>query len=188
VGTPVARFKVPHISDIYSRDAQLGIALQAAEDAINQGLLQVAASGQGSTNPPANISSLSVSAANGVFDFAIVDHNPVLRGINYFVEYSTTPSFTAPHVIDLGASRNFRTFLDSGTYYFRAYSAYPTSARSSPVYFGSQSNPTAVNGGGAVAGPAPLASQGSGTSSGANGGDGGFGNDPVRGNLRDLAL
>lgn len=177
------KFNLKHIGYIRSEfGSQLADELQGIRDALNSGLQQVTASAQGTTDPPGPIASLTVTAANGVFDFAIVDNSSVLRGINYFVEYSTTPN--GPwKVIDLGASRNDRRFLDSGIYYFRAYSSYPTSARSNPVYFGTQAAPTAVNGGGAIAGPAGLASQGSGTSFGANGGDGGFGNEPARGEL-----
>lgn len=136
----------------------------------------------GGIQPPPTVSSVNVSAANGVFSAAITDNNPVVRGINYFLEYSDTPSFNSPKVVDLGASRNWEGALGNRTLYFRGYSQYPTSARSAPVYHGSQTAPSAVPGGGIISPPVSLPSQGSGTARGASGSDGGFGNNPARGN------
>lgn len=131
--------------------------------------------------PPAP-SALTVTAANGIFDAKIDDNNsPVNRGINYFLEYSKSPAFTAPHTIDLGASRNHRTFLGNQTLYWRAHSSYPTSPRSEAAYHGTLTQPRAVIGGGTASGPDLLSSSGSGTSQGASGSDGGFGNQPFRG-------
>lgn len=146
---------------------------------------QVAASPDGLVAPPPSVSSLAVSAAQGIFDISINDNNSsIVRGINYFLEYSLSPSFTAPHVKDLGSSRNWRGFLGNQTLYWRAYSSYPTSARSKPVYYGTELQPTATIGGGTATGPAPLGSNGSGTSKGSSGSDGGFGNNPYRGDTR----
>lgn len=148
---------------------------------------QVNASSTGVISSPPSISSLQVTAAQGIFDAAIGDNNsPVVRGINYFLEYSTSPTFVAPHVIDLGSSRNWRGFLGNQVFYFRAYSAYPTSPRSDPTYYGTPTVPTAVQGGGTATGPVPLASQGSGTTQGSSGSDGGFGNQPFRGPARPI--
>jgi len=178
----VAKSSTPNLGAIRSKDPLLGDALQYLEDRLTLLEKQTTAS-TGSSSPPSKIASLNVISANGVFDVSITDSSPVLRGINYFVEYSTNPQFTKPIVVDLGASRNHRMFLDSGTYYFRAYSQYPTSERSVPVYFGSHVSPTGVAGGGAIAGPTPLGSQGSGTTVGPSGSDGGFGNQIQRGNV-----
>ena len=136
----------------------------------------------GTIQPPPPISSLKVTAANGLFKAAITDNAPVVRGIHYFLEYSDSPSFNAPIVVHMGTTRNWESMLGNRTLYFRAYSQYQSSVRSSPVYHGSQTAPNAVLGGGTVMPPAPLASQGSGTTSGATGADGGFGNNPMRGN------
>ena len=104
----------------------------------------------GSTvSPPPTINSLKVTAAQGVHEISINDNSaPVIRGINYYVEHSTSPQFSAPHVLDLGSSRNHRVFLGNQTRFFRAYSAYPNSARSAPVYHGTETNPIPVIGGG----------------------------------------
>lgn len=171
---------------IKSKYPEVFEALEDILDLQTQTMTQANISPSGQTSAPPPISSLSVVASGGVFDMSIVDFNPVTRGINYFIEYSTTPSFVAPTVIDLGASRNHRANLGNQTFFFRAYSAYPTSPRSNPVYFGTQSNPTGVVGGGTFTGPAPQASQGSGTSNGASSGDGGFGNQQSRGKNNPL--
>jgi hypothetical protein len=134
--------------------------------------------------PPA-ISKLTVTAAQGVHEIAIEDNtSPVVRGINYYAEYSPSKNFSQPTVIDLGSSRNYRKFLGNQTLFWRAYSSYPNSARSEPVYHGAPNNPFPVIGGGAITGPTLAPSNGSGTAQGADGSDGGFGNQPFRGKIR----
>ena len=137
----------------------------------------------GVTNPPPTPNSLNVTAAHGIFDAKITDNNPVSRGINYFLQYSPSPSFNSPTTIDLGQSRNHRVSLGNQTLYWRAHSSYPTSAWSGHVYHGTSTVPIALFGGGPMTGPALQPSSGSGTSDGASGSDGAFGNNPVRGNL-----
>ena len=143
-------------------------------------MTQTNSSPTGQTPAPPPPSSLTVTSAQGIFDAAIQDNNPVNRGINYFLEYSQEPGFSAPTVVDLGASRNHRAYLGNKNLYWRAYSAYPTSERSSPVYHGSQATPIMVAGGGPNSGPNLLGSQGSGTTNGPTGSDGGFGAQPYR--------
>jgi hypothetical protein len=128
----------------------------------------------GETTAPFDISRLTVVAQDGVFDIRIFDDTPVQRGIHYFVEYSTTPSFTNPIPIHLGTSRCGREFLGNLTLYWRAYSQYLGSQPSNPIYFGSAVVPTAVIGGGSITGPTPQQSTGSGTAS-SNGTQGGQG-------------
>jgi hypothetical protein len=127
----------------------------------------------GSIEPPAPIGGLSVAAADGIFDVAITDNSPVHRGIFYFVESDTTPSFAAPRVHFLGCSRNLRLALGNLTLYWRAYSQYLGSLPSPPVTYGSP--PSAVTGGGS-SGPALAPSAGSGTAKAQQGGSG-FGRD-----------
>lgn len=147
---------------------------------------QANASPNGVTNPPSPPNSLNVTAAHGIFDAKIEDSNPINRGANYFLEYSPSPSFNSPTTIDLGQSRNYRANLGNQTLHWRAHVSYPTSARSAHVYHGTQSNPIAVVGGGAYSGPVLQPSSGSGTSRGASGSDGAFGNNPSRGNPTGL--
>ena len=168
-------------SHVRQLDPLLAKALSDLEQRIANVATQVAASPFGETQAPPPIAALSVIASAGIFDIQIQDNAPVSRGINYFVEYSTTPNFAQPHIVDLGASRSYRATWGNQTLYFRAYSQYTTSQPGATVYFGSQNNPTAVVGGGS-AGPTPQASTGSGTASN-NGqqGGAGFGYQPSRG-------
>ena len=141
---------------------------------IQAGFNQVVAHISGVTPAPPPISSLTITAADGVFEATIQDNNPVMRGIEYFLEYSSAPQGPWT-VVSLGPSRGpWRQFIGNRTLYWRAYSQYPTSAPSNPVYFGPENAPTGVLGGGALNGPAPGASAGSGTapSSGLVGGAG----------------
>lgn len=165
---------------LMNQNPQLAQALDDVIGHIQNVMAQTNSSPDGQAGPPPSPSQINVSAAHGIYDVAITDNNPVNRGINYFLEYSTSPNFVAPHTIDLGQSRNFRANLGNQTLYWRAHSSYPTGPRSQPVYHGSPVNPTPVVGGGVYSGPTPQGSQGSGTSYGASGSDGAFGNQPYR--------
>lgn len=134
---------------------------------------QVNVTPQGTTPPPIGISAISVAAADGIFDVALQDNNPVNRGIEYFLEYSLTADFAQPLVIHLGTSRNWRGHFGNQTLYWRAYSQYPTSAPSPILPYGGVTSPIAVVGGGNP-GPTLHASTGSGTapSNGRSGGQG----------------
>lgn len=162
-------------------DGPIKKALDDLASRISHVGVQVVAGTFGVTPAPPRISSLSVTAANGIYDIAIQDNNPVQRGIEYFLEYSLTANFAQPTVIHLGATRNERRYLGNLTLYWRGYSQYPTSPPSPVVYFGSASAPTPVVGGGS-AGPAPQPSNGSGTApgNGLSGGQG-YGSQPNRG-------
>jgi hypothetical protein len=124
----------------------------------------------GTLDPPAPIGSLSVTAADGIFDLAITDNSSVHRGIFYFAESDTTPAFNHPYVHFMGSSRNLRIALGNQTLYWRAYSQYLGSEPSAPITFGTPA--TAVSGGGTATGPALQNSAGSGTASGSEGGSG----------------
>src|SRR5215813_4860563 len=125
---------------------------------------------------PSPVASLNVQASNGWFDIAITDPSDSRPGLFYFAESDTSPSFAAPRVYFMGASRNLYVQLGNQTLYWRAYSQYIGSLPSAPVPFGNP--PVAVSGGGA-SGPAPLPSQGSGAlSNGFAPGGNGFGTHP----------
>lgn len=119
---------------------------------------------QGQPAPPPIVNGLNVQGQNGHYSIAITDNNQIFRGVQYYVEHDTNKNFTNPKIIHLGDSRNHDVFLGSGPRYWRAYSAYASSGASSPVYHGSSVDPTPVDAGGNIGGPANLASQGSGTS------------------------
>src|SRR5271170_1779572 len=118
----------------------------------------------GTIAEPDPIGSLSVTAADGIFDLAITDNSSVNRGIFYFAESDVTPAFSQPYVHFLGSSRNLRVSLGNQTLYWRAYSQYLGSDPSEPITLGTPAS--AVTGGGTATGPALQASNGSGTASG----------------------
>lgn len=118
----------------------------------------------GSPQSPPALNSLSVSANHGHFAVEINHEGAEFyRGVRYYVEHDASPQFSAPHVIDLGNSRNASLFLGNTTRYFRAYAAYPGSAPGPIAYHGTQGQPKAVKGGGAVPGAEFGRAQGSGT-------------------------
>lgn len=167
-------------AQIIEKYPELGEALDDLAGHIENTMTQTNASVNGQSNPPPAPSSLNVTAAQGIFDAAITDNSPVNRGINYFLQYSQNPRFTAPTTIDLGQSRNYRAHLGNQTLYWRTHSSYPTGPISEHAYHGTEINPSPVLGGGSFTGPTPQTSQGSGTTVGASGSDGGFGNQPFR--------
>jgi hypothetical protein len=138
--------------------------------------------------PPPNINKLTVTASQGIFDAKIEDNNsPTVRNLGYFLEYSENNAFSNPTVVHLGPSRNWRGNLGNKQLFWRAYSQYPTSQRSTPVYHnGGGPTPMPVLGGGGAIGPAIQTSSGSGTSAGASGSDGGYGQQPFRGSTRPV--
>lgn len=162
------------------KDPALREALDDIASKIHAGLQQVNATPDGQTPTPPAISGINVLGADGIFDVQLQDNNNVARGIRYFLEYSLTPNFQQPTVIDMGTTRNWRGHLGNQTFYWRGFSQYPTSKPSPPLHFGGILNPTPVTGGG-NAGPAPQPSTGSGTAPG-NGllGGEGFGKLPNR--------
>jgi len=85
----------------------------------------------------------------------INDQSQLRRGIHYFVEYDTDPSFKQPHVVHMGTSRtmhplNLPALDDDGNpqkFYFRSYSQLPGGKPSSKIRFGGE-RATAVDPGG----------------------------------------
>lgn len=107
---------------------------------------------------PAPVGAVNIKTdSNGTVYGSISDASPLKRGIHYFMEYDTDPSFSRPHVVHMGASRTMVPHKlpakdDNGkavNYYFRAYSQYPGSDPGEKMAFGG-STPTPVAPGGAV--------------------------------------
>lgn len=147
-------------------DSRLTDALDSQQNAINHIAEQLGASAVGATTPPPTISAVTVSkTTNGSLQAVIQDNTPVNWGIHYFLEHSTTPNFTQPHVIHLGQSRTWiGPDVSKDFPYWRAYSMYP----------GQSDQSTAVYHRGVIATAPVLPSTGSGTASG-NGQQGGQG-------------
>lgn len=175
------KLNISNIEKIRQSNPLLAEALESIAQQVAHVADQTTATLHASTPAPAPPASINVVASGGVHEISITDNDPnTQRGINYFAEYSLSPSFAQAYTLDMGQARNLRVNLGNQTLFWRAKRGYPTGPASDPVYLGTEGQPLAVVGGGATTGPAPLASQGAGTSQGANGGDGGFGNNPVR--------
>lgn len=153
---------LPHLGIIERNDPRLGETIRSIQNAINQHGTVSGVDPTAVYPTPDAPSSLSVTAANGFFDAVITDANPV-RGVEYWLEWSTEASFSTATTrqIHLVASRNWYGQLGNMTLYWRCFSQFPGSNPSGFTYFGTSAKPTAVVGGGA-AGPAPQASSGSG--------------------------
>ncbi len=155
--------QLPQLKHVESNDPQLYSALKTVVEAVNNLGRGTGVDPAGSIAQPIAPAAISVKGADGIFDIAITDNSPLVRGISYFAESDTSPAFTQPHVYALGPSRNARLSLGNLTLYWRVYSQYPGSDPSAATSFGSP--PTAVVGGG-VSGPAQQPSAGSGTAPG----------------------
>jgi hypothetical protein len=169
---------IPQLARIKSESPYTYEAITSVVTAVNSISRATGVDPSGSIAAPDPIGSISVVAADGIFDVAITDNSAVNRGIYYFAESDATPSFATPHVYFLGSSRNLRVSLGNQTLYWRGYSQYLGSQPSAPVAFGAPATPVV---GGGAAGPPPQASAGSGTAPGAAGGSG-FGKTTVAGN------
>jgi len=160
---------IPQLAQIRGRDPYLYEALRRVVGAVNALGRATGVEPANSLEPPGPIGALSVLAADGIFDVALIDNSAVHRGIFYFAEFDSSPDFIAPRVCFLGSSRNLRLALGNQPLYWRAYSQYIGSMPSAPVSFGSP--PTAVAGGG-LSGPALQPSSGSGSATAQQGGSG----------------
>lgn len=140
------------------------------------------------TIAPPQINKLTVTGSQGIFDAKIDDNNsPIVRGVNYFVDYADNPSFNNKRTVSLGPSRNWRGALGNRRLYFQAYSQHPNTPSSRPIPHSSDgTTPSVVEGGGLNTGPELQPSSGSGTSQGAQPSDGGFGQQPYRGPSRPV--
>jgi hypothetical protein len=162
--------KIGQLAQIKSDSPYVYEALTQIVNAVNSLGRATGVDPSGTIDPPVPIGSLSVTAADGIFDLAITDNSAVHRGIFYFAESDVTPAFSQPRVHFLGSSRNLRVALGNQTLYWRAYSQYLGSDPSGAITFGSP--PTAVTGGGTATGPQLQPSSGSGTAAGDDGGSG----------------
>ncbi len=141
---------IPNLEQIRDENPYTYEAMKKIVAAVNAVATSAGLDATGNFAAPPMIGSVSVSAANGMFDVAIVDKSPVRKAIHYFLEYDTQASFPNPRPLYLGPTRNISVFLGNQTLYFRAYSQYLGSPISPKITYGNP--PTAVTGGG----PAPA--------------------------------
>ena len=150
---------VPHLEIIGQQNPVLYEALRSIITGVNNVATQTNAEPNASQNAaPPPIAGFNVVESGGIHDVQITDNAPAYRGVNYFAEYSRTADFANPHQIDLGSSQNHRANLGTGAYYWRASSAYRTSAASAYVYHGGAQ--AAAVGSGSYAGPGMQQRQG----------------------------
>ena len=159
----------------------LSEALRKVQEATNNMGQHVAVDPTGTLPKPPTVQQLTVKTnGTGLVHAVVSDNNPIQKGLHYFVEYDTDPSFKQPHVVHLGASRSMPPITlpggdDNGNpqkFFFRAYSQYQGSHPGEPVHFGG-TTPTGVDPGG-MQQMTLVSSTGSGTaqSSGQQGGSG----------------
>lgn len=156
---------LPTLSEIQHENPKTYQALKKLLDAFNRLASQAGIDPTAPVTQTPTPGQLQISVASGLVEFAIQDAQATQlstqRTITYFLEYDTQPSFATAKTKTLGASRNGHIQLGNQTLYFRCYSQFQGSAPSGYATFGNP--PTAVVCGGSAP-PAPLASQGSGTS------------------------
>ena len=117
----------------------------------------------GNPDPPPAIDGLTVTGQNGHFHLQVQHNADFYRGVQYHAEYADNPGFQNPRPISMGDSREHTIFLGNGTYYWRAFAAYPSSPAGPAAYHGGAHSPQPVSGGGSIGSPAFLPPQGSGT-------------------------
>lgn len=139
------------LADMYAKDPVQANFFQDIIDAIDNVAKTAGVAMNGDLTPPPPVNAINVKASGELIHATISHAAAVNRSINYFLEADTSPSFTQPHVMDLGASRTHIFHLpslnDSGNqqpWYLRAYAQYPGSKPSTPTVLGGLANPTPV--------------------------------------------
>ncbi len=154
------KLSTPEIPDLGLRLHSIFQAVARQSQAISE---QGNYNPQGQPEAPPPVQGITVSAENGFHTVTLTDQNSgTRRGVNYWLERDTSPDFPNPHPIDLGQSRHHTEQLGNGTYYWRGFNSYGSSAATKPVYHGG-TTPIGVNAGGSIGPPPSLPSQGSGT-------------------------
>ena|SRR5208283_51783 len=129
--------KLIHRDALGQKNWQLGETLLQIENAINQGHGTV---GVDPTQPyptPKALSSISVTAALGLFKITLVDSANNHENLNYFVQADSNPAFLNARTYALGTSLTGDFALGAGkTLYWRAYAKFPGSQPSPFTNFG----------------------------------------------------
>lgn len=169
--TIAGQFDESLIADIKVRDPKLGQVLEGIAGALNTVATNAGVSPVGDIAAPKAPDAVAVKVAGEMMHVSISHSGPLQRGVRYFTEIATEPSFAQPIVIDHGTSRTphpfpLPTYIDAGgtkiNYYVRSYAQNPGGPPSPPTVVGGKGNPTKFNMGGTTQ-LTPLASTGSGT-------------------------
>ena len=144
--------------------AKMYEAIQDLNSAVSNHVQQTNGNATGEPQSPPSPMGIKVSARDGYMHVALNDQGPLFRGVQYWVAHADNPNFTnAVHTQASGTElRNHTEFIGNQTRYVQAYKSYPWSSPTSPVIHGG-ATPIAVQGGGSVAGPLYLPSEGTGT-------------------------
>lgn len=178
------------------KDSFLGSILRRMIDASNTLATNAGVTAVGETTPPPKIDTINVqgtlstladgtgllTAPSEILHWTLTHNQSIAKGIRYFTEIDTSPSFPQPHVVDHGTSRSGFLSLPTNTsdttpvqqtYYMRSYAQYPGSKPSEPTVFGSLQGATKIQMTG-TSNTSLLSSTGSGTAqaSGQQGGKG----------------
>lgn len=165
------------------KDNYLGSLLKRIISAVNSTATNAGVASVGKTSPPPKIDSINVqgtqagntiTAPSEILHHVLVHNQSVDRGVSYFSEVDTDPSFPQPHVLSHGASRT--SFLTLPTYssaankianiktnyYLRSYAQNPGSDPCAPTVLGNIGGTIAIQMTGSSV-TALLPSTGSGT-------------------------
>ena len=195
------------LTAITRRDFENGTLLDRIISAVNSLAKNLGATSVGKLPPPPPVDAIQVQGTqvkntftcpSEILHWTITHNQSIDKGVHYFSEISTSPNFSAPHVVHHGTSRSgflsLPTFFNDGatvqTYYLRSYPQYPGSDPQKPTVFGGLASPLKIQMTG-ISATTLLSSTGSGTASsaGMQGGKG-FGDvltRPAPGPKRSLA-
>jgi hypothetical protein len=146
------------LADLLNKDVRHGMLLQKIITAVNQVGKAAGVAPVGQVAAPSAPDGIQVATAGETVHVSVTHNAPVDRGIHYFTEISTSPSFNQPIVHDHGTSRTPAPFTlptkdsngNTQKYYFRSYSQLPGGPPSAPVVHGGIGNPTPVTMGGST--------------------------------------
>lgn len=170
------------LNEIRNRDPHLGKLLEQLIDGLNGISNHLGVDPKGKAQPPDPHQAINVVAGTDHVHVTITDNSQVKKNVQNFVEWSANdPSFSNPHVEDLGASRGRVLALPAkdgtGTvisYYFKSYGQrFGSDAQSKHTFFGTRFAPTPVTlTGASQLTLLPSAGSGTGKSDGSQSGSG----------------
>lgn len=152
----------PELAYLSQKDVYLGKFLRRVVEAFNTLATNASVSAVGKFPTPPPVDSISVqgtfsantntiTAPSEILHWTLTHNQELHKGIRYFTEIDTDPSFPSPHIIDHGTSRSgfltLPTMDNDGathTYYMRSYPQYHGSDPGNKTILGGSTNPTAI--------------------------------------------
>lgn len=141
-----------YLAKLYNTDSIQATFQQKIINAINKIGTTIGVNPVGNVQPPPPIDNINVTTSGELVHVTLNHNKPINKGINYFLEISNNPNFTAPLVQHLGTSRSPAPFMlptktgagDTQKYYMRAYPQYQGSDPGEPTVFGGKLNPASI--------------------------------------------